>query len=85
MTLRVDKAAVLGSGVMGSAIAAHLANAGIRSVMLDVVPAEPNDRERARGLDLRSPEVSNRIGTGRAREVPEVPTGPVPSSTAWST
>ncbi|MBJ6723886.1 3-hydroxyacyl-CoA dehydrogenase/enoyl-CoA hydratase family protein [Geomesophilobacter sediminis] len=35
---RIDKVAVLGSGVMGSAIAAHLANAGISVLLLDMVP-----------------------------------------------
>ena len=34
----IDKVAVLGSGVMGGAIAAHLANCGIPSIMLDIVP-----------------------------------------------
>lgn len=35
---RIDKVAVLGTGVMGGAIAAHLANAGIDVLLLDVVP-----------------------------------------------
>ena len=34
----IKRAAVLGSGVMGGAIAAHLANCGIPSLMLDIVP-----------------------------------------------
>ena len=38
MRLQVRKVAVLGSGVMGSAIAAHFANAGIPSLVLDIVP-----------------------------------------------
>ena len=33
----IKRVAVLGSGVMGAAIAAHLANCGIPSVMLDIV------------------------------------------------
>jgi 3-hydroxyacyl-CoA dehydrogenase len=36
MSQRIKKAAVLGAGVMGSGIAAHLANAGIPVVMLDL-------------------------------------------------
>src|SRR5687768_13408782 len=36
MSHRIRKAAVLGSGVMGSGIAAHLANAGIPVLMLDL-------------------------------------------------
>jgi 3-hydroxyacyl-CoA dehydrogenase len=35
----VRRAAVLGAGTMGSRIAAHLANAGIPTVLLDMVPA----------------------------------------------
>ncbi|NLH47022.1 MAG: 3-hydroxyacyl-CoA dehydrogenase [Myxococcales bacterium] len=38
MSRQIRKAAVLGSGVMGSAIAAHLAGCGIPVVMLDIVP-----------------------------------------------
>lgn len=36
----ISKVAVLGSGVMGGAIAAHLANCGIPSLMLDIVPRD---------------------------------------------
>src|SRR5512137_801254 len=47
---RIDRAAVLGSGVMGATIAAHLANAGIRVLLLDVVPKDGGDRNKlARG------------------------------------
>lgn len=38
MTYSIERAAVLGSGVMGSALAAHLANAGIPTLLLDIVP-----------------------------------------------
>ncbi len=46
MSFRIRKAAVLGAGVMGSGIAAHLANAGIPVLLLDIVPpkAEPTDK-----------------------------------------
>jgi len=36
----ITRAAVLGSGVMGGAIAAHLANCGIPSIMLDIIPPD---------------------------------------------
>jgi 3-hydroxyacyl-CoA dehydrogenase len=62
MNGKIEKAAILGSGVMGSAIAAHLANAGIPSVMLDIVPRAPTEAETAKGLTLESPEVRNRLG-----------------------
>ena len=38
MEKKIRKVAVLGSGVMGATIAAHLANVGIPSIMLDIVP-----------------------------------------------
>ena len=41
MSYKVKKAAVLGSGVMGSGIACHLANVGIDVLMLDI---QPNDK-----------------------------------------
>jgi 3-hydroxyacyl-CoA dehydrogenase len=38
MPEQIKKAAVIGSGVMGSQIAAHLANAGIEVLLMDIVP-----------------------------------------------
>ena len=40
----IQKVGVLGSGVMGSGIAAHVTNAGIPVVLLDIVPAGASDR-----------------------------------------
>ena len=42
--MKIARAAVIGSGVMGSGIAAQLANAGIPVVLLDIVPAGATDR-----------------------------------------
>ena len=42
----VRRAAVLGAGTMGSRIAAHLANAGIPVLLLDMVPAGDGARNR---------------------------------------
>ena len=42
----ISKVAVLGSGVMGGAIAAHLANCGIPSIMLDIVPFDLSDADK---------------------------------------
>jgi 3-hydroxyacyl-CoA dehydrogenase len=39
MLKQIEKVAVLGAGTMGSRIAAHLANAGVRSYLLDIVPS----------------------------------------------
>ena len=38
MKYRLKKVVVLGSGVMGSGIACHLANIGMEVLMLDIVP-----------------------------------------------
>ncbi len=40
----INKVAVIGSGVMGAAIAAHIANAGVPVLLLDIVPEEAVDR-----------------------------------------
>ena len=62
MTHRIiRKAAVIGAGTMGAAIAAHLANAGIPVYLLDIVPTSLTPEEEAKGLTLKDPEVRNRI------------------------
>jgi 3-hydroxyacyl-CoA dehydrogenase len=58
---QIKKAAVLGSGVMGSGIAAHLANIGIPTLLLDIVPKTLTVEEEAKGLTLESKEVRNRF------------------------
>ncbi|MFC4286234.1 3-hydroxyacyl-CoA dehydrogenase/enoyl-CoA hydratase family protein [Neobacillus cucumis] len=59
----IKKAAVLGSGVMGSGIAAHLANIGIPTLLLDIVPRELSKEEAAKGLTLADKQVRNRISS----------------------
>jgi len=61
MSYKIERAAVLGAGTMGAAIAAHLANAGIPSLLLDVVPSELTEAEKRQGLGLDHPQVRNRI------------------------
>lgn len=61
MIQQIKKAAVLGSGVMGSGIAAHLANIGIPTLLLDIVPRELIDEEKKKGLTLEDKAVRNRI------------------------
>src|SRR5438128_7573087 len=47
MPYHIRKAAVVGAGVMGAAIAAHLANVGIPSLLLDIVPPDAGrDRDK---------------------------------------
>src|SRR5689334_19165302 len=46
--MRVERAAVLGAGTMGAQIAAHLANAGVPTLLLDIVPRESTDARDAK-------------------------------------
>ena len=41
----IEKVAVIGSGVMGSGIAAQAANAGMDVILLDILPKEGSDRD----------------------------------------
>jgi 3-hydroxyacyl-CoA dehydrogenase len=61
MKRHINKVAVLGSGVMGSRIAAHFAGIGVEVLLLDIAPKELNEAEKARNLTLDSPAVKNRI------------------------
>jgi 3-hydroxyacyl-CoA dehydrogenase len=44
MAIEIRRAAVIGAGTMGSGIAAHLANAGIPVLLLDIIPPGAADR-----------------------------------------
>ncbi|MGF1508632.1 MAG: 3-hydroxyacyl-CoA dehydrogenase/enoyl-CoA hydratase family protein [Myxococcota bacterium] len=48
MAERIDTAAVLGAGLMGTGIAAHLAGAGVKTHLLDIVPKDAGDDPRKR-------------------------------------
>lgn len=61
MVQQIKKAAVIGSGVMGSGIAAHLANVGIPVLLLDIVPNELTEKEKLQGLTLQDKQVRNRL------------------------
>ncbi|SDE92209.1 3-hydroxyacyl-CoA dehydrogenase/enoyl-CoA hydratase family protein [Chitinophaga filiformis] len=61
MKRHINKVAVLGSGVMGSRIAAHFAGVGVQVLLLDIAPKELTDAEKAKGLSLDSKAVKNRI------------------------
>ncbi len=61
MSRTIKKVAVLGSGIMGSRIACHFANAGVEVLLLDIVPKEPTDKEKAKNLTLSDKVVRNRI------------------------
>ena len=48
MNRKINKVAVLGSGVMGSRIACHFANIGVEVLLLDIVPKEAEDSKDAK-------------------------------------
>lgn len=69
MSYKIQTAAVLGTGVMGSGIAAHLANIGIPTLLLDIVPKELTKEEEAKGLTLEHPIVRNRFASNAIQKL----------------
>ena len=61
MKKHIKKVAVIGSGIMGSGIACHFANIGVEVLLLDIVPRELTEAEKAKGLTLKDPVVRNRL------------------------
>ncbi len=61
MAYQIKKAAVLGAGVMGATIAAHLTNAGVPCYLLDIVPFELTEDDKQKGLTEQSPAWRNRF------------------------
>jgi 3-hydroxyacyl-CoA dehydrogenase len=57
----IRKAAVLGAGRMGTAVAAHFANAGVPTLLFDLPPAELTEDEAKKGLALSHLSVRNRL------------------------
>jgi len=61
MKRRINKVAIVGSGIMGSGIACHFANIGVEVLLLDIVPRELTDKEKNKGLTLNDKVVRNRL------------------------
>ncbi|MCC6957333.1 MAG: hypothetical protein IT316_11115, partial [Anaerolineales bacterium] len=61
MQYNIYHVVVIGAGTMGAGIAAHLANAGVRVTLLDVIPRELTADEAKKGYSLADPVVRNRI------------------------
>ena len=61
MAQRIKTVAVLGSGVMGSGIAAHLAGVGLRTYLLDIVPPEFTEADQKKGLTQDDPAFRNKF------------------------
>jgi 3-hydroxyacyl-CoA dehydrogenase len=68
---------VIGSGVMGAQIAAHLANAGLSVLLLDIVPDKLTEAEMRRGLTLASSTVRNRLTLDALRRLRDVQPAPL--------
>jgi len=63
MNRPIKKVAVVGSGIMGSRIAALFSSIGVDVLLLDIVPKELNESEIKKGLDKTHPAFRNRIVT----------------------
>jgi 3-hydroxyacyl-CoA dehydrogenase len=61
MHKRINKIAVLGSGVMGSSIAALMSNVGIETLLLDIVPKDLDAQDVKKGLSLQSTAFRNKL------------------------
>lgn len=61
MKRKINSVAVIGSGVMGSGIACHFANIGIKVLLLDIAPNKLNESEEKLNLSLEDKVVKNRI------------------------
>ncbi|MHB8336672.1 MAG: 3-hydroxyacyl-CoA dehydrogenase/enoyl-CoA hydratase family protein [Ignavibacteriaceae bacterium] len=69
MKRTIKQIAVLGSGVMGSRIAAHFANIGCNVFLLDITPKELTEAEKKEGLSLQDKKVRNRIVNDNLKNV----------------
>ena len=61
MNRKINSVAVIGSGVMGSGIACHFANIGIKVLLLDIAPNQLDEAEKKLGLSLEDKLVKNRL------------------------
>jgi len=61
MKKQIKNVAVIGAGVMGATIAAHLANVGLKSCLLDIVLPEPSPEEKAKGVSREDPAFRNKL------------------------
>ncbi|MBU4574597.1 MAG: 3-hydroxyacyl-CoA dehydrogenase, partial [Desulfarculus sp.] len=59
MSLKIKKVGVIGAGVMGATIAAHMANVGLPTVLLDIVPPKMPDPLAKKGVSEDSPVFRN--------------------------
>ncbi|HZI03622.1 MAG TPA: 3-hydroxyacyl-CoA dehydrogenase NAD-binding domain-containing protein [Archangium sp.] len=79
MTTRIRKVAVLGAGVMGSGIAAHLANSGVRALLLDIVPPKAGP-----GEDTASKAFKNKFALGALANMRKQKPSPIVSEQVFT-
>src|SRR5271166_3718256 len=60
MSLKIQKAVVLGAGTMGARIAAHFANAGLPCLLLDIVPKDASTSADRNKLALAGIEAAKK-------------------------
>lgn len=77
MQKKICKAAVIGAGVMGSSIAAHLANAGILTYLLDIVPAIFTEEDMKRGWAESSQPFRNKLAQAAKERVAKAKPSPL--------
>jgi len=81
MKFRIQKVTVLGSGIMGSGIACHLANIGIEVLMLDIPPKNDNDNETVESDPADEVQVQNDDSQNDENtETNEIPNEDTPSN-----
>lgn len=57
----IKRCAVIGAGVMGATVAAQLANTGIQTILLDIVPTELTDDDKKKGLTKEGREFRDKL------------------------
>ncbi len=74
MKRTINKAAVIGAGVMGSGIAALLAGVGVQVLLLDIIPAL-GDGDKAKGVGESDPAYRNSLATNAIKNLanPKMP------------
>lgn len=76
MSKVINKAAVLGAGVMGAGIAAVLAGTGVQVSLLDIVPPQGlSEEEKAKGLTEQSPAFRNKFVNAGLKNITSPKTG----------
>jgi len=80
---KIMRAAVLGAGVMGSQIAAHLINAGLEVFLFDIIPEKLTEKEEKAGLSLSDTSVRNRFSLGAIERLKKTRPSPL-FRTSWA-